>query len=247
MLKYIILGIIQGLTEFLPVSSSGHLVVLQRIFGMTNGQVATSVILHMGTLMSLCIFFFGDILALLRDLKSLLLIFIATFITGVIGICGKGFFEELFSSPEFVAFAWLVTGAVLILSKKFMQAKRHTVSLKDASMLGATQGLAIIPGLSRSGITISTLLFRGIDRETSFRFSFLASVPAIAGAAFVEAKDIHFIFQGDTKNFIIGFFCSLIVGLISLKFLRSIIHRSKFHYFGYYCIFAATITLILLR
>ncbi|MFA4842394.1 MAG: undecaprenyl-diphosphate phosphatase, partial [Candidatus Omnitrophota bacterium] len=196
MIKYIILGIVQGLTEFFPVSSSGHLAILLRAFGISSGQVAISVILHLGTLLALCIFFFKEILGLYRRPKTLLLIFIVTCITGIIGISGKGFFEELFSNPKFVAFSWIVTGVILILTGKFTQAKRHTVNTKDALILGATQGIAIIPGISRSGITISTLLFRGLDRETSFRFSFLASIPAIVGAAMVEAKDINFVFQG---------------------------------------------------
>jgi undecaprenyl-diphosphatase len=247
MLKYIILGIAQGLTEFLPVSSSGHLVILQRVFGISANQVAVSVILHLGTLSALCIFFFKDILRLFNHPRALGLIVIVTFITGIIGVAGKGFFEELFSSPKFVALAWLITGAVLLLTRNFMQPKKHHVDPRDATILGLAQGIAIIPGLSRSGMTVSTLLFRGIDRETSFHFSFLASIPAIVGAAIVEARDINFIFQGETKNFLAGFACSLITGFFALRLMHTLVRQAKLYYFGYYCIFAALVTLVFIK
>lgn len=247
MIEYIILGIVQGLTEFLPVSSSGHLVILERVFGISTGQVTTSVILHLGTLLALCIFFFKDILGLFRHPRALWLIFIVTFITGIIGVSGKGFFEELFSLPKFVALSWIVTGIILILTSKFMQAKRHRVTLKDAFILGAAQGIAIIPGISRAGVTISTLLFRGVDRETSFHFSFLASIPAILGAAIVESRDINFVFQGEPKYFIAGFLFSLLAGLASLRILHTVIRKAKLHYFGYYCFLIAIITLLFIK
>ncbi|OGX19457.1 MAG: hypothetical protein A3K54_04965, partial [Omnitrophica WOR_2 bacterium RBG_13_44_8] len=190
MLKYIILGIIQGVTEFLPVSSSGHLVIAEKLLGINEHLVAVSVILHLGTSLALVIFFFRDILNLLRNLRLLSYIIIVTLITGIIGLSGKDFFERLFASPKLVAAALIITGIILLLTKKFMQAKRNTLNLKDALVLGLTQGFAIIPGISRSGMTISTLLFRGLDREVSFRFAFLASIPAVFGAAILEAKNI---------------------------------------------------------
>lgn len=235
------------MTEFLPVSSSGHLVILSKVFGISSGQLATSIILHLGTLMALCIFFFKDILRLLRHPRGLWLIFIVTFIKGIIGISGKGFFEELFSLPKFVALSWIVTGIILILASKFMQAKRHSVSIKDAVILGITQGIAIIPGVSRSGVTISTLLFRGVDRETSFHFSFLASIPAILGATIVEANDINFVFQGEPSYLIVGFFFSLLFGLVALGILHTVIRRAKLHYFGYYCFLIALVTLLFIK
>lgn len=244
MLKYIILGIIQGLTEFLPVSSSGHLVIVQRILGITGQELALSIVLHLGTSLALVIFFLKDILETLRNIRLLSLIIIVTIITGIIGITGKDFFEHLFSSPKLVAAALISTGIILILTRKFMDNKRNILDIKDAFILGITQGIAIIPGISRSGITISTLLFRRIDRETSFRFSFLASIPAILGATILEAKNIGFALNLEFTNFFVGFIPSFLTGLLSLWLLKIILKKAKLYYFGYYCILVAIITLL---
>jgi len=247
MIKYIFLGVIQGLTEFLPVSSSGHLAVAQRLLGITGQEIAVSVILHLGTLVAMFIFFFQDILKLLRDFKKIFLILIVTLITGAIGILGKDFFEGLFSSPKLIALAWIITGTILILTRKSHSATRKNVSIKDAGILGLTQGMAIIPGLSRSGVTISTLLFRGLDRETSFKFSFLASMPAVLGAAILEGKDINFAFKAEPVNLLAGFLCSLVAGLLALGILRVVLNKAKLYYFGYYCLLIALVTLLIIR
>ena len=247
MLKFIILGIIQGITEFFPVSSSGHLVIAQRFLGVTEQAVVISVVLHLGTSLALIIFFFKDILNLLRSIKLISCVIVVTLVTGIIGLSGKGFFERLFDSPRLVAVALIVTGIILILTKKFMEAKRSALNIKDALVLGLTQGFAIIPGISRAGITISTLLFRGIDRETSFRFSFIASIPAVFGAAILEAKDIGLACNIEARNLIIGFTVSLLTGILSLRILKIILIKAKLHYFGYYCIIISVITLLLIR
>lgn len=247
MLSYIILGIIQGITEFLPVSSSGHLVIVQRVLGITQNQLAISVVLHLGTAFALTAYFFKDLLGLVKNYKLLLLLFIVTIITVIIGLLGKDFFEGLFGSPALVAWALIVTGTILILTKKFMSGQRKDVTFKDALILGLTQGIAIIPGISRSGITISTLLFRGVNRDNSLRFSFLAAIPVIFGAALLEARDINFAMQTEPLNLFVGFITSFLSGILSLNILKIILQRAKFHYFGYYCIFIAVITLMFLR
>ncbi|MDD4980167.1 MAG: undecaprenyl-diphosphate phosphatase [Candidatus Omnitrophica bacterium] len=247
MLSYIILGIIQGITEFFPVSSSAHLVIAQKLLGVNEQALVVSVVLHLGTCVALIIFFFKDILNLLRNFKLLSYIIIVTLITGIIGISGKDFFEKLFGSPVLVALALIVTGAILIFTKKFIRAKRNSPNIKDALTLGLTQGIAIIPGISRSGITISTLLFRGVDRETSFRFSFLASIPAVFGAAILELKDISLCGNLGAGNLAIGFVFSLLTGILSLKILKMILGKAKLYYFGYYCIIIAVVTLLFIK
>lgn len=247
MLKYAALGIIQGMTEFLPVSSSGHLVIIQNIFNNEN-QIALSVVLHLGTALALITFFFKEILKLWRDTKTLLMILLVTLITGIIALSGRGFFERLFSSsPKFVATALIFTGIVLLFTRKFMDTKRSSLNFKDAFIIGLSQGLSIIPGISRSGMTISTLLFRGIDRQTSFKFSFLAAIPAVFGAAILEAKEIGFAIKGDPKNFVVGFGFALCSGILSLWILKTILIKAKLYYFGYYCILVAIITLLLIK
>ena len=243
MFKYIFLGVVQGLTEFLPVSSSGHLVIGQKLLGMQGEEIALSVILHLGTVLALLIFFSKDILKLLRYIKSIALIALVTLITGIIGISGKDFFESLFTSPKAVGAALLVTGIILILTKLAKPA-REKVNFKDACILGVTQGIAIIPGISRSGMTISTLLFRKLDAQTCFKFSFLASVPAVLGAALLEARSVGFALQGNTVNFLAGFIFSVLSGLMALIFLRATLKKAKFYYFGFYCVIIGILTLL---
>jgi undecaprenyl-diphosphatase len=248
MFKYIILGIIQGLTEFLPVSSSAHLVIMQRILNMRGAEVIISVVLHLGTALALIIFFFKDIIETLPNLKVLSLMIITTLITAAIGISGKKFFESLFVSPFAVALALIFTGIILISTRNFMQRqKRNEANLKDALTLGLTQGLAIVPGISRSGITISTLLFRGLSRETSFRFAFIIAIPVILGAALYEAKDINSALAINPQNLFIGFIFSFVTGILALKILKIFMDKAKLHYFGYYCILVAILTLLFIR
>jgi len=248
MLDYIILGIIQGVTEFLPVSSSAHIIFAQHILGVVQQGVAVPLVLHLGTASALLVFFFKDIIRLLREPKWLGLILIVTVITGIIGMAGKDFFESLFTSVRPAAIALFATGIILIMTKKFMDAKRSELNVKDALILGITQGLAIIPGISRSGITMTTLLFRKLDRETSFRFSFLASIPAILGAALLEAGDINTVVHQEAGHLVIGFIVSFLVGLFALYILRVVvIQKGKLYYFGYYCLSIAIIALIFSR
>lgn len=247
MFDYVLLGIIQGVTEFLPVSSSGHLIIIQRLLGITQNQVAISVVLHLGTALALVVFFFKDLLKLLNNFRLLLFLFITTVITAIVGLSGKDFFESLFISTVPVALALIATGFTLILTKEFMEGKRNNVTFKDAVILGFTQSIAIIPGISRSGITISTLLFRRMDRENSFRFSFLAAIPVIFGAAIVEAKDIYFAIKTEIGNLLVGFIVSFLVGVISLNILKIVLKKAKLYYFGYYCIIVAIITLLFIR
>jgi len=246
MFKYIVLGIVQGLTEFFPVSSSGHLVILQRLFGMNSEQLALSLILHLGTTLALIVFFFKDIIRALGDKKTLFLIIIVTMITGVIGISGKDFFEKLFSSPRIVIVAWLFTGLLLIFTKRFKEGQNNIPGTKDALALGFAQGIAVVPGISRSGITISTLLFRGMDKNTSFRFSFLASIPAVLGAALLEARKITAC-RLEFNKLLVGFIFSFLAGILALWLLRIILNKAKLYYFGYYCIIIAIAALIFIK
>lgn len=247
MIKYILLGLVQGLTEFLPVSSSGHLVILQKILDIHAHEVAISVILHLGTLLAVIIFFWKDILNLLKNFKLLILVAVVVVITGVIGVLGKDFFESLFNSPKLVGVAWIFTGLLLIFTKRVTQLNRDKLNVKDALILGLTQGLAIVPGISRSGITISTLFFRKINRSLAFTFSFLVSIPIILGAAILESRKIEAIPKSDIINLGIGFVFSFLTGLVALLFLRKVIDKAKFYYFGYYCLLMAAVTWLFIK
>jgi len=234
------------LTEFLPVSSSGHLVLLQKLFRISGEEVAVSVVLHLGTLAAVCLYFFKDIVRAAKDKRMVLYIGAVTLITGAIGIAGRDFFEGLFSFPAAVCAAWLFTGLVLLATKRFPARGREAVTFKDSVILGFTQAVAIIPGISRSGMTISTLLFRGVAKKTAFSFSFIISIPAILGATLLEAKKIGFAVQGNAAALSAGFIASLGAGLVSLMFLKRALLKEKFHLFGYYCVAISLVTLGLL-
>jgi len=247
MIKYILLGVIQGLTEFLPVSSSGHLVIAQGLFGLAGEEIAVSIVLHLGTLCAVIIFFFKDILRALRDIRLMAFILVVTLITGAIGLLGRDFFEGLFSSPRLVILALFITGVILLMTRKAIPGERKEARLKDAVILGFAQALAIIPGISRSGVTISTLLFRGISREFCFTLSFLVSIPLVLGASLLELKKVGFALQANPVNIIMGFLTSVISGLFALSLLKLVIKRAKFYCFGYYCILAAALALFFVK
>ncbi|MBM3255461.1 MAG: undecaprenyl-diphosphate phosphatase [Candidatus Omnitrophica bacterium] len=247
MLKYIFLGAVQGLTEFFPVSSSGHLLILQHLLGLSEDWLAISIVLHLGTACALVVFFLRDIIELLSNLRLFLLLALVTLITGIIGLAGRSFFEGLFSSAGRVAFAFMLTGIMLIFTKGFLLGERSNFNLKDALILGIMQSIAIIPGVSRSGITISTLLFRGLKKENGLRLSFLAAVPVIFAAAFLESRRIDFALKENWLGLVLGFLASFSCGIIALKLLRMILKKAKFHYFGYYCIVLAIVVFLFIR
>ncbi|RJP29621.1 MAG: undecaprenyl-diphosphate phosphatase [Candidatus Omnitrophota bacterium] len=248
MLKFIILGVIQGVTEFLPVSSSGHLVILQHIFGVSEKELAIALILHLGTLLSLVVFFYKEIIGALRDRQKILLIIIVTAATGIIALSAKDFFESLFNDIKPVGISLFVTGIMLVLTKFINTGiKRDSISKKDSLLMGIVQGIAIIPGISRSGSTISALLFRGIDRKAAFSFSFLASIPAILGAFILEFKEVEFGIKGDALSMCAGLFFSFICGIASLWLLKRVLIKDKLHYFGYYCIILSIVVLMYIK
>jgi undecaprenyl-diphosphatase len=248
MLKFLLLGCIQGFTEFLPVSSSGHLVLAQHFLGIEDMELEVTVVFHLGTLAAMLFFFYEDILRVLRQKASLKLILIVTLITGVAGIAGKSLFERAFGTPWFVAVEICITGVILLLTRRFMESSRSTLFTSDAVVLGIAQAWSISPGISRSGATIAALLLKGVNREAAFKFSFLAAIPAIAGAALFEMKDIQgtHMMQDHGAALLLGFVASFVTGIMALKVLKRVMRQAKLHYFGYYCLVAGMTSLVLL-
>ncbi|NQT00080.1 MAG: undecaprenyl-diphosphate phosphatase [Candidatus Omnitrophica bacterium] len=242
-IKYVFLGIIQGLTEFLPVSSSAHLVIFQDWFGIQNNQILLDIVLHLGTLLAVVVFLFKDIRRWLK-VKMLLFIALATILTAGIVMLGKDFFESMFVSAQNLSLPLVITGIILLCTKKFgpiQGSSRPDLKLGDAVWFGIVQGLAVIPGISRSGSTISTLLFRKVERETAFKFSFLASVPAILGALLFKIKGFEQLSQVEFGYLASGFLAAFVSGLLALNLLLIVIRKAKLHWFGYYCIALAII------
>lgn len=239
-IQVVVLGIVQGLTEFIPVSSSAHLVLIPHFLKWDIPPVSFDIILHLGTLIALFIFFWKDILKLfVADRKHLLLIIVACIPTVIMAIVFKRFFESLFENPLGVSVLLLVTGLLLWISprnKNQEQGNRVPVSITDSLWIGFAQGCAIAPGISRSGATIATGLFRGLSGETAVRFSFLLSIPAILGALVFKIKDFQFVTSSlSFTQSLTGGITAAISGYFAIKIVFKSIRTRKFKFFALYC------------
>jgi undecaprenyl-diphosphatase len=256
-IQAIILGVVQGLTEFLPVSSSAHLVFMTDILGLPQ-NVAFDTLLHLGTLVAVVAYFWKDLIKIISSFISSLidifrgrfkkgleekpfkklswLIIVGTIPAGIMGILLQKQFEALFTSIFYVGIFLIITGLLLWGAERVKPGEKDIkdISFKNAIVIGVAQGIAIAPGISRSGATISAGLFSGLNRELAARFSFLLSIPAILGAALVQAKDITS-FDTGTAVLIAGFVSALIFGYLAIKLLLKIIKERTLMVFAYYC------------
>jgi undecaprenyl-diphosphatase len=250
LVKVIILGIVQGFTEWLPVSSSAHLVIFQKLFGM-DVPVLFDIMLHLGTVAVVVLFFRKDIKNILGDVikykksenaRMGWFIVAGSVITAIIGFAFMDEFERMFQNLLLVGIALIITGVLLFLTR-FSRIKKKKMNTLDALLIGASQGIAIAPGISRSGATISMGLFRGIDYKQAAKFSFLLAIPAILGAALLMLIQMDSL-SVNVWFVLIGTLAAMVVGYFSLKFLMRL--SNKFHYFAWYC-WALGIILILLQ
>lgn len=244
--KAALLGAIQGATEFLPVSSSGHLVIAQKLLGWqpAGGMIlAFDVALHMGTLISVIVVFWRDIVDMLtgRNWKLAGWLVLATIPAVIVGFSLKSLIEDLFSSVLTVGIAWLVTGTVLVLTRFVKTPDRSDVGWFRSLIIGCAQAVAIIPGISRSGSTIAAGLFLKIDKTMAAKFAFLMSIPAIAGGAVLDAKDLAGFPDGSTVALIVGVLFAAIVGYLCIKWLLRIIRGGQLWWFGVYCLIAGLV------
>lgn len=246
------LGVLQGLTEFLPVSSSGHLVLFQQFIELEGDEVLFDLILHVGTLLPVLWFyrahvkvlftevFSGDLPFVEREGVRLWLQLIAASIpTAIIGLTFEDWFDALFSNPAALTLTFAITATILLITRWAPPAWRK-VTLPLAVVLGTVQGLAITPGISRSGSTIAAALLLGIERDEAARFSFLMSVPAITGAVLKKSLDADFS-AFDPVATGIGFVCALVSGYLALSLLVQLVKRGGLHNFAYYCYGAAIV------
>jgi undecaprenyl-diphosphatase len=241
LLEIVILAVIQGLTEWLPISSSGHLVIAQKYLGL-NLPLVFSVMLHTGTVIVVLVAFRKDIAHIVKALvkrdfeteEGRMALFIAAGSVPIafIGFFLHDFFETLFSNLMAVGLALLTTGVILFFSEK--RRGNRKLSILDSLIIGVAQAIAIIPGVSRSGVTVATGLLRKIDKATAFKYSFLLSIPAVLGATALESRELV-VGNVDVIPLFLGAIISMIVGFASLKLLQRIVMREKFHLFAYYC------------
>lgn len=271
-IQAIILGMVQGLTEFLPVSSSAHLVIVPELLG-AKSSLAFDTLLHVGTLVAVIGYFWKDILAMIKaflsSLKDLFrgkfkegvkedpfkrmtwLVLVGTIPAGLMGVLLKDQFESLFNSITAVGFFLLITGVILWAAewiakknsgKKGKQIKE--VSFTNSLVIGLFQGFAIAPGISRSGSTIAASLFSGLERNLAARYSFILSIPAILGAALIQTKDIVS-FDSNIGVLISGFLSAMIFSYLAVKFMMGYIQKHSLVIFSYYCWIVGGLTLLI--
>lgn len=275
-LQAAILGAIQGLTEFLPVSSSGHLVISQCFFGLTEPGIAFDISVHVGTLLAVIIFFrkevreilsaaasgsvqmlvhgvpFSEIYSADQRFRLAVLIIVGSVPTAIIGLLLNEISERLFSSLTVAGGMLMLTGIILVLTGFLLWATREVksndrgvgeFSFGRALIIGVVQGLAIIPGISRSGSTIAAGLLLGLDKETAGTYSFLLSIPAILGAALLHLAD-GAITSLALKPLLIGTSISFVVGFFALQALMFIVKKGRLHLFAPYCLLVGLAVLI---
>lgn len=266
LLQAAILGSIQGLTEFLPISSSGHLVLFQHWFGLHEDMMVFDIAVHWGTLLAVIIYFARDIQQILFQTGLFLvrrpaagaareaflndnpyalsfgLIILSSIVTVFVGIFFRELFEFAFKSVFAVGISWLIMGIFLINANriKSLDPERDLTHMhhRDAFFIGLAQGLSLIPGVSRSGATILMGMRCGLTRQESARYSFLLGIPAILGVGLLKLKEgIPFI-QADPVLYGTGIFFAGLVGFLAIMVLFRVLERGKFHFFGYYCLAA---------
>ncbi len=246
LIKAIMLGIIQGLTEWLPISSTGHLRLFESFMGL-DVPILFDVILHVGTLVVVCLFLKDDIAEILSSLFKLDFktedgskvpaIIVGTIPAVFIGLISGRLVEDVFRGPLTIGLAFLVSGIILF-SSKVGREHMSRVSLATALVLGLAQGVAIIPGISRSGTTIAIALMLGVERDRAFRFSFLLSVPAVFMAllftVFTQFEVLTFSGIG-WSEMLTGAVAAMLVGYSALRLLEKILKKGWFHHFAVYC------------
>lgn len=256
----IVLGLVQGLAEFLPISSSGHLALLQYFFGIEGESVVTfAVLLHIGTLVSVFIVYWKDILELILELGATIkdvftgkglrvnanptrrlgfMIIVATIPTGIIGIVGNDLFTSMYSSLLAIGLGLLFTGTILVVAERFGSGRKNVKEMKflDALAVGIMQGVAICPGVSRSGSTLVGGLSTGLNREFAVKFAFLISIPSILGSAVLEVPAMFE--QGTDMALILpiiaGVIVSAVSGLIAIKAMIKLVTGKRLYYFSIY-------------
>jgi len=227
-------GLVQGLTEFLPVSSSGHLVFLSKVFGF-RGDLPYVAMLHLGTFFAVFIFTFRKLIYVLKRWKLILMLVISTVPAAVVGVFFENYVEEAFNYSV-LPLTFSLTAVFLLFASVFNGKKSmDEMTWWDALIIGAAQAVAVIPGLSRSGLTIATGMMIGYKREDALYYSFLMSLPVTLGAGILN-------FEGAGASGLIGLLFSFIFGLLALFLLKKIVIMNKLHLFGYYLIAIAMIS-----
>ncbi len=256
-LKSALMGLVQGLTEFLPVSSSGHLVIFKDLLGLEQPGITLEIWLHVSTLLAVLLVFRKDFVRLgqfYRDReqrKFLFRLILGSIPAALLGLLLSDYAESLFRSTLVVGCMLLITGTLLKLLTILPIGKKRLEEMSpvDALFIGLAQGIAIIPGISRSGSTIAGAVFRGLEPGSAIRYSFMLSAPAIAGAALWELRGFSFAGMGNEMllSYAISGAVAFFSGVLAIKIFINLLKEKKFHYFAYYCWGMGVLTIILSR
>jgi undecaprenyl-diphosphatase len=271
-LQAIILGIVQGLTEWLPISSSGHLAILQLAMGL-KVPIFFDLILHIGTLTGVIAIYKRDIISIISsifaffrlylrfdnqdvprysinksDVELIKLLILGMIPTGAIGILFKSFFEYSFYNTNAIVIGFIVTG-ILVLATRFLKSGNKKLGNADALLIGMGQGLSIFSSISRSGITLSIGMFRGLKKDSLIKYSFLLSIPAILGASIFDLAGanndaIAQMYAIPITSYVVGALLSAVVGFVSIKFLIRVINNELFYLFSFYCFAIGLVTFL---
>ena len=266
-----VLGVVQGIAEFLPISSSGHLTLLQHFLGMPEPDNLFNILLHFATLLAVCVYYFQDVLEMIAEFfrgiaalfsrnpsrgnppearRLVLLVIVGTLPLFVVMLI-KNQVEALGNYPVVVSCALLITGCILFFSDRMASGRKtaRSATLKDALLVGVAQGFATVPGLSRSGCTISAGMAVGFDRKFAVRYSFLLSLPAVLGATILEVKDVleapGGLPEGMLPKYLLGMVIAGVVGYFSIRLVNLLASKGKFGAFAYYCWAAGLVCLVL--
>lgn len=283
-LQSILLGIVQGLTEFLPVSSSGHLAIIQNFFKIDTGSsILFDILLHLGTLLVVFIVYWKDIWRLIREAFKMLgdvffnlsvffrnrgreeklrykrvvrsnyrkfvaLLIVSTIPTGIIGILGEKLISSAGETLLIPGICLLITGVLLLISDRAANCTKipRDITYKEGLIVGIAQGCATLPGLSRSGTTITACLLCGFDRRFAVKYSFILSIPAILGAAVLEISKVgsEVITQGLVGTYLAGMIAAALVGYVCIRLMLVLVKNKKFKYFAYYCFAIGIISIV---
>ncbi|MBQ8955584.1 MAG: undecaprenyl-diphosphate phosphatase [Lachnospiraceae bacterium] len=269
----IIMGIVQGLAEFLPVSSSGHLAIMQNLLHIeTDTGLLFDVLLHLGTLAAIFVVFWKDIVKLIIEFfgiiadffrrfrdpdvivlssayrRFVLLIIVSTIPTGILGYIDRDFVEYASGTLLVPGIGLIITSVLLFICDRIGDGRKgiKKITYLNAFEIGMAQGVATVPGISRSGATIAACLMLGIKKETAVKYSFIMSIPAVLGAAVLEIKDAAgaSVEIGTVIAYIIGMIVSAIVGYFAIRFMIGVVRRKKYIYFSIYCLIVGLIAII---
>ena len=266
-----VLGVVQGIAEFLPISSSGHLTLFQHFLGMPEPDNLFNILLHFATLLAVCVYYFQDVMEMVVEFfrgiaalfsrrpsrgrppeaRRLVLLVIVGTLPLFLVVLVKDYVEAIGRYPAAVSCALLLTGCIIFLSDRMGGGRKtaRNATLKDALLVGLAQGIATVPGISRSGSTISAGMALGFDRRFAVRYSFLMSLPAVLGATLLKVKDVleqpGSLDEGLLPVYLLGMVIAGVVGYFSIRLVNLLADRGKFGAFAYYCWAAGLVSLVL--